>query len=62
MGANAIRDAFKCGEPGCPCAREQGNVYCPAHDDGRPSLSVTEERDGKTLVKCLTRCEPEYRD
>ena len=34
--------------------RRQGNLWqCPAHDDRTPSLSVTEGREGKVLVKCF---------
>jgi hypothetical protein len=29
---------------------------CPAHDDGRPSLSITDARDGKVLVRCHAGC------
>ncbi len=32
---------------------------CPAHDDQNPSLSVTENRDGKVLVNCHAGCAPE---
>ncbi len=30
---------------------------CPAHDDRRPSLSISEGRDGRTLLKCWTGCD-----
>lgn len=30
---------------------------CPAHDDKRASLSITESRDGKLLVHCHAGCE-----
>lgn len=30
---------------------------CPAHDDTNPSLSVTEGRDGRCLLKCHAGCE-----
>ncbi len=33
-----------------------GTACCPAHDDRRPSLSIS-ERDGKLLVKCHAGCE-----
>lgn len=32
---------------------------CPAHDDGRASLSVSEASDGKILVHCHAGCTPE---
>lgn len=32
---------------------------CPAHDDRRPSLSISEGRDGRTLVRCFAGCAPE---
>ena len=30
---------------------------CPAHDDRKPSLSITQARTGKTLVRCHAGCE-----
>ena len=34
--------------------RRQGKLWqCPAHDDKTPSLSVTEGRNGRALVKCF---------
>ncbi|MBM3567329.1 MAG: virulence-associated protein E [Alphaproteobacteria bacterium] len=32
---------------------------CPAHDDRMPSLSLTDTRDGKVLVRCHAGCEQE---
>lgn len=32
---------------------------CPAHDDARQSLSVTEGDDGRVLLHCHTGCSPE---
>lgn len=29
---------------------------CPAHDDHTPSLSITDGRDGRVLVKCFAGC------
>lgn len=29
---------------------------CPAHDDGRPSLSIKETADGKVLMHCFAGC------
>jgi hypothetical protein len=34
-----------------------GMARCPAHEDGTPSLHVTETRDGVVLVKCFGGCE-----
>src|SRR5260370_30472561 len=31
----------------------------PAHEDARASLSISEGRDGRTLVKCHVGCTPE---
>ena len=33
------------------------SANCPAHDDGSPSLSVSEGDDGRCLVKCHSGCE-----
>jgi uncharacterized protein (DUF983 family)/energy-coupling factor transporter ATP-binding protein EcfA2 len=33
----------------------QWQAHCPAHDDAKPSLSVTES-DGRILVKCFAGC------
>ena len=32
---------------------------CPAHDDRSPSLSVSEGRDGRVLLKCFAGCSAE---
>ncbi|MBN2566029.1 MAG: hypothetical protein JXB46_10005, partial [Candidatus Eisenbacteria bacterium] len=38
----------------------QGQQYrCPAHDDHKPSLSVTEGDDGRVLLTCHAGCTPE---
>lgn len=34
----------------------QGMCRCPAHQDGTPSLSVSETRDGRVLVHCHGGC------
>lgn len=33
-----------------------GMARCPAHDDRSPSLSISETRDGRILVKCFAGC------
>ena len=53
--AETIRQALRCGEPGCVCHKPTGLVHCPAHDDEHPSLSVS-ENNGKILVKCHAGC------
>ena len=38
-----------------PDAKQAGKGWsarCPAHDDRRPSLSVSEGDDGRALVRC----------
>jgi len=40
-------------------ARRSGNGYmarCPAHDDSKASLSISEGRDGRVLLKCFAGC------
>lgn len=32
------------------------NACCPAHDDRTPSLTFTETRDGRPLIKCMAGC------
>lgn len=34
-------------------------VKCPAHEDGSPSLSISQARDGGVLVKCFAGCTTE---
>lgn len=36
--------------------RHGDNFSCPGHDDSTPSLSVSEGRDGRVLVKCRAGC------
>jgi hypothetical protein len=31
---------------------------CPAHQDRRPSLSISDGRDGRILIRCHAGCEP----
>ena len=41
-------------------AKTQGDGWiarCPAHDDGKPSLSIKEGDDGRILLKCFAGCE-----
>ena len=33
---------------------------CPAHDDRKPSLSITDAKDGKVLVHCHAGCDQEH--
>ncbi|HQN36137.1 MAG TPA: hypothetical protein PK019_22220, partial [Sedimentisphaerales bacterium] len=45
-----------------PDARPNGSGWitrCPAHDDGRASLSVAVGDDGRALVHCHAGCTPE---
>src|SRR4051812_42542391 len=36
---------------------EGWSARCPAHDDHDPSLSVSEGRDGRALLRCAAGCE-----
>lgn len=36
--------------------RSYGLACCPAHGDNRPSLSLTDSRDGKLLLNCKAGC------
>jgi hypothetical protein len=60
--AETIREALRCGEPGCSCGTPRGHVHCPAHDPDRtdqtPSLSLS-ENGGKILVHCFNGCSQE---
>ncbi len=60
--AATFLDALACGQAGCTCARavrqRRGYTHCPAHDDSRPSLSVT-EKDGQILFRCRAGCSQE---
>ena len=40
--------------------RESGEGYsalCPAHDDNKPSLSISTGEDGRILIHCFAGCE-----
>ncbi|MFG0313131.1 MAG: hypothetical protein ACF8LL_02940, partial [Phycisphaerales bacterium] len=42
--------------------REAGDGWiarCPAHDDEKPSLSISAGRDGRALLHCFAGCSPE---
>jgi putative DNA primase/helicase len=43
-------------------AKRQGHGWianCPSHNDGKPSLSVSEGNDSRVLLKCFAGCSPE---
>lgn len=45
-----------------PDAKRQGKEWaarCPAHEDKRPSLSITEGEGGRALLHCHAGCKPE---
>lgn len=55
IDAQAIAEALEDGEP-------SGNGWvacCPAHDDNKASLSITDGDSGKVLVKCHAGCSQE---
>ena len=35
------------------------SAHCPAHEDRNASLSISEGRDGRTLIYCHAGCTPE---
>jgi P4 family phage/plasmid primase-like protien len=42
-----------------PTGERCWQTRCPAHDDRKPSLSITEADDGRTLLHCHAGCSPE---
>lgn len=36
--------------------RQKWRACCPAHDDGYPSLAITELDDGRVLIHCFAGC------
>ena len=59
--AKTIAQALSCENPRCTCGKKSGDGFkghCPAHQDGTPSLHLT-EKDGKLLVKCFGGCSQE---
>jgi hypothetical protein len=60
-GANGnLTEALSCNRQSCECHRAarngKGLVHCPAHDDEHPSLSVSQSKNGKRLIKCMAGC------
>lgn len=53
-----IITALACGAACCEPARRKGAglVHCPAHDDPKPSLNVSEAAAGRALVHCHGGC------
>ncbi len=53
-------DALGCLDGGGARLSERGgNVRCPAHDDQKASLSITEADDGRVLLHCFAGCSVE---
>lgn len=42
-----------------PNGRQRWMACCPAHADRTPSLSITEQQNGKVSVKCFAGCSGE---
>ena len=43
-----------------PSGAKSGSTWmacCPAHEDRKPSLSISSGRDGKVLVRCHAGCD-----
>lgn len=56
--AETIRQALRCGDPGCKCGKSGTDVHCPVHESAKANFSVSDE-DGKILVKCHVGCSQE---
>lgn len=53
-----IRAGLRCGNSGCPCAKPNGLLHCPAHDDHKPGLSLS-LKNGKIIWHCFPGCSQE---
>lgn len=53
MSASLLRSKLKKVKPS---GRHSWIALCPAHDDRRPSLAVSEQPDGRVLVHCFAGC------
>jgi hypothetical protein len=56
-GAQLV-EALRCSDPRCECHNDRWNrrkLHCPAHDDARPSLSLT-ETGNTVLLHCWAGC------
>ena len=42
-----------------PAGLNRWTAHCPAHDDRKPSLSIREAGDGRTLIHCHAGCATE---
>jgi len=51
-----VKAVFRCGNSGCACHRDTGNVHCPCHDDKNPDMSLKKE-NGALLAHCFAGCD-----
>ena len=53
-----ISQALECDRRRCDCQKRSRShlTHCPAHNDQNPSLSITAQPDGGTLVNCKAGC------
>lgn len=58
-GYETVVDALEAGGYEGSWIRDRRMYHCPAHDDDRPSLSVSEGDDGRSLVYCFAGCKTE---